>query len=181
MTSPVLLQSIALVASLVAAAWDARTGRIPNWLTLPLVPLALVLGGASAGWTAAAWSLGGLLACAFVPGFLYRATKGRGIGGGDVKLFAALGALLGPLKGLEVELGAFIVLACIALVRLAYAGKLLAVLRNASLLLVGPLLPARWRRSPAPEALTEMRMGPAIAIACLAALYVTDTLESWLA
>jgi prepilin peptidase CpaA len=175
------LVHLALAASLLAAAWDARTGRIPNWLTLPLIPLALLLSAVSAGATGAAWSLGGLVACALVPGFLYRATHGRGIGGGDVKLFAALGALLGPVKGLEVEFGAFIVLACLAVVHLAYAGKLLAVLRNALLLLVGPLLPARFRRAAAPEALTEMRMGPAIAIACLSALYLTDVFESWLA
>jgi prepilin peptidase CpaA len=181
MHSTALFTHAALLASLVAAVWDARTGRIPNWLTLPLVPAALLLHGAFGGTSAVLEGLGGLVACLIVPGLLYRISRGRGIGGGDVKLFAALGALLGPVRGLEVEFGAFVVLAVIALVRLAYAGKLLAVLRNALLLLVGPVLPARFRRSPEPEALTELRMGPAIAVACLSALYLADALEPWLA
>jgi prepilin peptidase CpaA len=141
----------------------------------------LLLHGAFGGGSAVLWGFAGMLACLIVPGLLYRISAGRGIGGGDVKLFAALGALLGPLKGVEVEFGAFVVLAALALVRLAYAGKLLAVLRNALKLLLGPVLPERWRRSPEPEALTEMRMGPAIAIACLSALYLADVLEPWLA
>ncbi len=111
---------------------------------------------------------------------LYRASHGRGIGGGDVKLFAAFGALLGPMKGLEIEFGAFVVLAAFALVRLAYAGELLRVLTNTAFLLVNPLLPSRSRRVPIRESLTEIRMGPAIAVACLSALYVTDRVESWL-
>ncbi|HVJ15793.1 MAG TPA: A24 family peptidase [Polyangiaceae bacterium] len=172
---------VALLVTLLAAGWDARTGRIPNWLTLPLVPVALLLHGVTGGSSAAIWGLAGLLACLIVPGVLYRASRGRGIGGGDVKLFAALGALLGPVRGIELEFGAFVVLAVIALVRLAYAGRLFAVLRNAVMLLLGPLLPASWRHSPAPEAMTEMRMGPAIAIACLSTLYVADLVEPWLA
>jgi prepilin peptidase CpaA len=171
---------LALIASLIAAAWDARTGRIPNLLTLPLIALALVVAAAS-GASAAALSLTGLLVCALVPALLYRISRGRGIGGGDVKLFAALGALLGPMKGLEVEFGAFVVLACFALVRLAYAGQLFRVLGNSALLLIGPMLPRRLRRAPLREALTEVRMGPAIAVACVSALYVTDRIESWLA
>jgi prepilin peptidase CpaA len=171
---------LALVASLLAAAWDARTGRIPNFLTLPLIAVALVASSLS-GAEQALFSLAGLVVCALVPVLLYRVSQGRGIGGGDVKLFAALGALLGPMKGLEVEFGAFVVLACFALVRLAYSGQLFRVLANSALLMVGPLLPRRLRRAPIREGLTEVRMGPAIAVACLSALYVTDRVESWLA
>jgi prepilin peptidase CpaA len=170
---------LALIASLLAAAWDARTGRIPNGLTLPLIGVGLSLNGA-AGANGLALAVAGLVACGFVPLLLYRVSRGRGIGGGDVKLFAGLGALLGPMKGLEIEFGAFVVLACFALVRLAYAGQLLRVLANTALLLVNPLLPARSRRRPIRESLTEIRMGPAIAVACLTALYVTDRVESWL-
>jgi prepilin peptidase CpaA len=76
-----------------AAFFDLRTRRIPN--ALPLVACAFALawhtwqGGPEGFWT----SLGGLGAgVAFMlPGWLLRFT-----GGGDVKLLAAVGSLLGP-------------------------------------------------------------------------------------
>lgn len=171
---------LALIGSLLAAAWDARTGRIPNFLTLPLIAVGVGINSA-AGVSGLLLSIAGLVACSFVPVLLYRASHGRGIGGGDVKLFAAFGALLGPMKGLEIEFGAFVVLAGFALVRLAYAGQLLRVLINTAFLLVNPLLPSGSRRLTIRESLTEIRMGPAIAVACCSALYVTDRVESWLA
>ncbi|MCX6613354.1 MAG: A24 family peptidase [Acidobacteria bacterium] len=68
-----------------AGLWDWRERRIPNWLCL---------GGAVAGfllndWRFAAGGLGLALAI-HLPLFALRAT-----GGGDVKLMAALGALMG--------------------------------------------------------------------------------------
>jgi prepilin peptidase CpaA len=170
---------MAAIASLLAAVWDARTGRIPNSLTLPFIGLALILNGAN-GARGLALSGAGLVVAAFVPVLLYRVSRGRGIGGGDVKLLAALGALLGPMKGLEVEFGAFVVLACFALVRLAYAGQLFRVIGNSALLLIGAFLPLRFRRAAIRESLTEIRMGPAIAVACLSALYVNDRVAPWL-
>ncbi len=65
-----------------------------------------------------------------------------------MKLFAALGALLGPMKGSKSSSRAFVVLACFALVRLAYARQLFRVLGNSALLLIGPMLPRRLRRAP---------------------------------
>jgi len=85
-----------------------------------------------------------------------------GLGGGDLKLFVALGALLGVRAGLEVQLVAFSVAALIAPTVLAFRGKLLAVLRNVARQLLNPFLP-RDRRRPVPaELMTEVRFGPAI-------------------
>ena len=168
--STFILPGILLAVAAFAAISDARTGRIPNWLTLPAAVLGIVFHAIAGGGTGAARSVAGLLVCASVPLLLYRSTRGRGIGGGDVKLFGALGALAGPGRGLEVELSAFLLLAVFALVRLAFAGRLLRVLANALRLLANPILPQRWRRPIAPEAMTEMRMGPAIAVATLSAL-----------
>jgi prepilin peptidase CpaA len=155
----------AVTLAAVAAAWDARTGRIPNWLVLPAVPAGLVLNAALDGTAGALRSALGACVAALVPWLLHRASAGRAIGGGDVKLFAALGALHGPLAALEIELSACVLLATYAIVRLAYRGGLLRVLGNAGRLLLNPLLPSSRRRPVEAEALTSMRMGPAIAAA----------------
>jgi prepilin peptidase CpaA len=121
----------------------------------------------------------GLLVSAAVPWLLHRATRGKAIGGGDVKLFAALGALTGPIVGIEIELSAFLLLGVFALVRLTFKGRLLGVLGNALRLLGNPLLPKKWRRTVEPEALTEMRLGPAIA-AAVVVVALRDHVAGWL-
>lgn len=81
---------VAVVAAL-AAAFDVREGRLPNWLTLGGLVAGLVL-GAFGGWVGLGWAAGGA-AVAFalaLPLFLL-----GGFGGGDVKLLAAVGALVG--------------------------------------------------------------------------------------
>ena len=86
----------ALTTALIAAVTDARTGKIPNWLTFGSLGLALL-------WHAGLWqgkytaeALLGLLAGGFIPLVSFLWSRGRAIGGGDVKLLAALGAWLGP-------------------------------------------------------------------------------------
>jgi len=106
-----------LSAAVVVTAWgawtDLRTGHIPNWLTVGSIALAPLLhGGAAlaAGESARsallslALSMGGAFACALLPAGLYARNA---LGGGDVKLFAAVGALCHPLLGLRAELYSF--------------------------------------------------------------------------
>lgn len=159
---------LAVIVGICAAVTDARTGRIPNWLTLPVLGLGPLLCAIIGGRASAMGSLIGLLLAGAVPWLLYRSTEGRAIGGGDVKLFAALGALLGPIRGLEVQLTAFGLLALFALVALAYRGQLLRLLRNTWRLAINPLLPHNWRRPIEAASLTEIRMGPSIAVAVIA-------------
>lgn len=173
----VILYATAGVASLMAAVTDTRTARIPNWLTFSLalfgVGLNLVVGGKGS----AVISLLGFLAAAIVPAILYRVSHGRAIGGGDVKLFAGLGALLGPVLSIEVEFGAFVLLAAFALIRLTFRGALWRVLLNSACLLVNPFLPPKCRRAIEPQALTQMRLGPAIACS-VASTLVLEHLRS---
>ena len=87
--APLAAAAVALAACLT----DLRSRRIPNTLTFGAAAGALIFhlitGGPSAmGWAAAGWGVGLVL---FLPFFVL-----RGIGGGDVKLLAALGAWLGP-------------------------------------------------------------------------------------
>jgi len=93
LTGPVLgyLAITALVIS--AVFFDLRTRRIPNVLVVAGACLGVFLGACQLGVAGITSSLLGLLAgfALFLPGYLLRMT-----GGGDLKLMAALGTLLGP-------------------------------------------------------------------------------------
>ena len=166
--STVILPIIAILLSVAACVTDLRTGRIPNWLTLPVVGISPVLFAILQGRIGAVLSLFGLVLSGAVPWLLYRSTQGRGIGGGDVKLFAALGALLGPTRGLEIQLTAFGLLALFAFIVLAYRGQLLRLIGNTLRLAASPFIPRNRRQPIEAASLTEIRMGPSIALAVVA-------------
>jgi Flp pilus assembly protein protease CpaA len=99
-----------------AGLHDARTGRIPNALTLAVavVGFALALvGGDIATAACGAAAAGGALGALFV------LTAGRGLGLGDVKLAVGLGAGLGPASALAALAAAFIAGGAIAVVLVA--------------------------------------------------------------
>jgi prepilin peptidase CpaA len=86
-------ETLAVLVALVAAVCDVRTRRIPNALTFGAAAAALVAaactGGFAAGQTSAAgWLLGLAI---WLPIYAL-----GGMGAGDVKLMAAIGAWLGP-------------------------------------------------------------------------------------
>jgi prepilin peptidase CpaA len=157
----------------VAAFQDLRTGLITNRIVLAgaIVGLAVswtsaaVSGGGSGLLSAVGLSLFGLLLVGAVPMLLYRA---GGIGGGDVKLLATVGAVLGPYMGLEAELYAFSLTLLYAPARLIWEGKLLTSMRTIGQLAVTPLIPRRLRK-PRVEVteLTSFRFGPAIFLGTL--------------
>lgn len=151
-----------------AALQDLRTGLIPNRIVLAGVVIGLAIswtsaaysGGGSGLLNAAGLSLLGLVLVGAVPMLLYRA---GGIGGGDVKLLAAVGAVLGPFVGLEAEVYAFSVTLLYAPARLIYEGKLLASMRTIGLLVARPFIPERKRSVEVdPADMTSFRFGPAI-------------------
>ena len=94
------LHIAALATSTVAGVIDLRSGRIPNWVTLPVAGAGLLAHLGLRGAWGLTESVAGLLLCGGVPLLMFRVSRGRAIGGGDVKLFGALGALLGPRMGL---------------------------------------------------------------------------------
>jgi len=146
-------QATAIVVAAGAAFFDARRGEIPNPLTLGALAVAVIGYGAFGGLIAAGLSLGGAAAAALLPFLLYRAGA---MGGGDVKAFAAIGALLGLAPGLEAELLAFLFAMIWHGARLTRAGALARTLKRSSLLL--------WRRPEGAEAtpFEEVRLGPAL-------------------
>ncbi|HEX3463177.1 MAG TPA: A24 family peptidase [Candidatus Elarobacter sp.] len=104
-----------LAGTLVAAVIDARTGYIPNGLTLATAVAALVLAAPSGIGHAVlgACVVGGVLLG------LHLFTRGRGLGFGDVKLGAAIGAGLGPWCGIAALGAAFVAGGAYAAVLLA--------------------------------------------------------------
>ena len=162
-----ILHGAAFLIAAIAAVTDARTGHIPNWLTLPALVIGPILNGLNDG----AWGLGLSVAAIFLCGLIpYVLFRRKAMGGGDVKLLAAIGALAGPSIGIEVQLTALFVAAIYALGRLAWKGKLLRTLRNTFFLGVNPVLPRRWRRHIAPELMEAVRLGVPIFAGTLYAL-----------
>lgn len=167
MNAFILLLSAACVATGIAAFIDFRTGFIPNRLTVPLavvgIPAHVACMAAVAPNVNLLWWVGdsllGIVICGAVPLLLWRT---GGLGGGDMKLFAALGSLLGVRGGLEVQLVAFTCAAVIAPAVLAYKGQLMGVLRNTARIAINPFMPAHRRYTLPTEVMTEVRFGPAI-------------------
>lgn len=90
---PALPKVILIGLVLLAGAYDARYRKIPNWLSLSGLILGLGINTLFAGWEGlGAATLGfGLAMSVYTPLYLV-----RGMGAGDVKLMAAIGAIVGP-------------------------------------------------------------------------------------
>ncbi len=163
-----------LVLTAVAAVFDARTGHIPNWLTLPPLVLApliwLAYGGfwrTDRGLTANfVGSLVSIAVCAAVPLLLF---KLKAIGAGDVKLFAAIGALVLVDTGIQALFYSICAGSLFALARFAWEGKLLRTLGNVFFLGINPFLPKKYRRPLTHEMMTKMRFAVSIFVGTLLA------------
>jgi len=149
---------------LLAACTDAHSGLIPNWLTLPTLVAAPLVHGLLRGPGALGAALTGLLVCGLVPLALFRL---RAIGGGDVKLLAAAGALAGTRVGLELQLTSYLLCSVFALLVLAGRGALLATLRRSLVLVGAAILPRLRARLPAGDQMMQVRLGPALFAASL--------------
>jgi leader peptidase (prepilin peptidase)/N-methyltransferase len=104
-----------------AGAVDLRHGRLPDALTLPALPAALVLAVPLGGGAVVRAALGAL---ALGGGYLVvRLVAPAALGAGDVKLAAPLGAALGAVSWPAVLVGAL--LASVLTVGLAVTGRLL--------------------------------------------------------
>lgn len=168
---------LAVVLTGAAAIWDLRTGLIPNRLVASgaiatvLLALAIATPRGLVGVGGALISmLIGLVLVSVIPVLLYR---WDGIGGGDVKLLAVVGAALGPYAGVEAEMYAFMSVVLYAPARLLWEGKLIRTLRSSGLLLVRPLVPRHRRPEPAKaEELTSFRFGPSIFAGTLAVFII---------
>jgi prepilin peptidase CpaA len=82
-----------VIALAVATFTDLRTRLIPNWLVLPFLAAGITVSGWLRGWHGIGQSLLGLGLGLLVYGLLFWM---GGMGAGDVKLAAAIGAWIGP-------------------------------------------------------------------------------------
>jgi Flp pilus assembly protein protease CpaA len=196
-TSSVVIQGVILVLCGIAAVTDVRTGHIPNRLVAwgvslgVAMPVTSALFAAPEGALLAALGEGlgralvGLLVTAAVPLALFLL---RALGGGDVKLFAAVGALGGPSLGFAIVSHAFFLAVPLAVSIWLRQGRLRAALGTTGRLALSWAprwvrqkagcehtsstvpggLPRRVRRAE----LTRVRFAPAILLAALWVLLV---------
>lgn len=89
------IQVVLAATVLTAAITDLIGQRVPNWLTMPATVLALCLQSALGGTEYVLWGLAGwAIGLALLIGFYARG----GMGAGDVKLLATVGAFTGPYR-----------------------------------------------------------------------------------
>ncbi len=184
---PRLCILLCVVIAAIGAWTDYRTRQIPNWLTFGGIVVGVALQALAGqyrvedmqfgGQTALGGvlhSLLGAVVCGLPLWVLFRkqiqredGTLDQVSGGGDVKILAAMGALLGLYHGLGLEFLCLAATSVLTLARLAWHGRLLRVLSNALFLAINPILPKKWQRRITAELLHKVRMGVPILLGTL--------------
>src|ERR1700722_10475408 len=124
---PVVFQVVLVLMVTIAAVYDIRFRRIPNWLVLTGLVLGLGLNTFLLRWSGARASLLGI-GLAFLIYFpLYLL---RGMGAGDVKLMAAIGAIVGAANWFGIFIVSALLGGIAAILLLLSRGKLLNSLWN---------------------------------------------------
>jgi prepilin peptidase CpaA len=116
-----------LVLTCLAALWDWRSRKIPNWLTVSGAVGGMTLHIVLSGWRGAIFSLEGLgIALVLLLPLVYL----RALGAGDWKLMGAVGAFLGWRLLLVVLLGSIFAAGIMAVAQMTRAGRVAETLRN---------------------------------------------------
>ena len=117
----------AAVVATAAAVSDARKRKIPNRLTLSALAVAVVTRAAIEGWS----GFGSAITATLVAGgFFFLFFLAGGMGGGDVKLMAAVGAWAGVGQVIPVLVAAAIAGGFLAVYYLIARGSVTRTLRN---------------------------------------------------
>lgn len=159
-------QVVLILGLSAAVVTDVRTRRIPNWLTGAIGAAGFGLACGGGGLTPAQAALGmlaGLLL--MMPGHLIGAT-----GAGDVKLMAAIGAVVGPGLILRTFLYTAVAGGLFALAVAARRGLLADTLHGATQLVTAPSTARITIESPSRS--NRFAYGPAIAVGTLVAVLV---------
>jgi prepilin peptidase CpaA len=142
---------------LAATVTDLRTRRIPNILVLPFLGLGLLAAAITHGWSGLGQSLlGVVLAVAVLGLFCFLG----GMGMGDLKLCAAVGAWIGPSQLLIALVMTSLIGGVMALVWAITGGFLYELLRGTAGLVLG----RRKGLTLANPAVRKMPYAPAIAL-----------------
>lgn len=145
--------------ALIATVIDIRTRRIPNVLTASMTGVGIAMAlmgvsGVSAGAAIGGVAVGFLL---MMPGYMLGAT-----GAGDVKLMAAIGAVLGPALVITAFLCTAIVGGVLALAVAAQRGRVAATLAGTGRMIAAPA--GARQEIQAASVKQRFAYGPAIAI-----------------
>jgi len=161
---------------------EIQSARIPNWITLPALAFAFIISFVGVGIPLASSLLGFLAGF----GFLFIFYMFGGMGGGDVKLMGAVGALLGFPDILNVLMYTAFIGGAMAILALIWHKRLLGGLHTSMAMLFsarkGPTLdeetpPAEGDGSPAPDGKpVTIPYGLAIVIGCLLHMVVQTEL-----
>jgi len=152
-----------LILTAIAAVSDARSGRIPNWLTLPFLVASPFAHWLTSDRFGVLFSVFGALSCAAVPYLMFRL---GGMQGGDVKLLAGVGATAGAVMGLEVQIAAYLLTTLWALSSAALQRNLGVFARDSLRYATHAL------RRQAPSHGTELRFAPMVFAATLLVLSI---------
>jgi prepilin peptidase CpaA len=166
MPSDVVVLSTVAGSGAVSAAVDLRTRRVPNWLTLGITAIGIGLAAMHLTPVSVAGALGGFAVglVMMLPGHIVGAT-----GAGDVKLFAAVGTLLGPSHIVAAFIYTAILGGALALLVAVRRGRLNETLQEtATLVLTGGANVGKIER---PAANNRFAYAPAIAIGALVAAF----------
>ena len=104
-----------------------RWRRIPNWLTYPAIPGAIVLHAVAGGWSGARLSL---LGTALGLGILLPFVLIRSLGGGDWKLVGGLGAFFGTQRLITVLILTLLINGFMAICMIIWKRRVGQTLRN---------------------------------------------------
>jgi prepilin peptidase CpaA len=122
-----ILWILAAAFALTAGITDLRWQKIPNWLTYPAVPIAILLHWMIAGNHAALLSLAG---AALGLGILLPFVLLGGLGGGDWKLVGALGSFFGPQRLVPIFLLTLMISGIMAIALILWKRRLGQTFRN---------------------------------------------------
>ena len=159
---------VLLALALACAVTDLWKGKIYNAVTYPAMAVGVVLAMVQHGVSGIFFALGGF-AVGFFPAFVLFALGG--MGGGDVKLLGAIGAVAGAVAATETLILAFVVGGLFALGKLAWHGRLFATLGRTLRSVLGALWPGLAPARAADEKRLEVRFGVAICVALVATLW----------
>lgn len=161
MQPPVAYAVATFGVALVAAAFDWKTARIPNALTygglLVALPLHAWLSPPGKALEGMQWSALGALVCV-VP-LLVSFWLGW-VGGGDVKLIAAMGALGGISSGLESVFLALFAASAFVFIRLCWQGVFLRTVGNGFAVAATRTVLRGRTVEPRAELVSTFRFGP---------------------
>jgi prepilin peptidase CpaA len=118
---------LSAIFALTAGVTDLRGRRIPNWLTYPAIPAALILHAVAGGWPGARLSL---LGAALGLGLLLPFVLIRSLGGGDWKLVGGLGAFFGTQRLITVLILTLLINGFMAICMVIWMRRVGQTLRN---------------------------------------------------